>query len=46
MPEMKTMFSRGMPNSGIMLLHLREDCVVAASGAPAHFLVGNEILAG
>src|SRR6185437_5514665 len=28
------------------LLHLGQDCVVTASGAPTHFLVGNEILAG
>src|ERR1700733_1746002 len=27
-----------------LLLHLGQDRVVAASGAPAHFLVGNEIL--
>src|SRR5690349_6388374 len=27
------------------LLYLRQDCVVAASGTPAYFLVRNEILA-
>ena len=46
MPEMNTMFSRGMPRSGIDLLHGAQDRVVAAAGAPAHVLVGLEVLLG
>ena len=46
MPEMNTMFSRGYAEVGHHLLGLGEDGVVAAAGAPADLLVGDEVLAG
>ena len=46
MPETKTKFSRGIPSSGRKLLHRGEDGVVPAAGAPAHLLVGLEVLGG
>ena len=39
------MFSRGMSEVRHELLRLRQDRVVAAAGAPADFLVGDEVLA-
>ena len=36
----------GMPSVGQHSFHLGEDRVVAAAGAPAHFLVGDEVLPG
>ena len=44
MPETNTIFSRGDAERGQGLLHLGEDRVVAAAGAPADFLVGGEVL--
>ena len=46
MPEMKTMFSFVYAEVGHHLLGLGEDRVVAAARAPAHLLVGHEVLAG
>ena len=46
MPETKTMFSRRMPELGQEALDRREHGVVAAAGAPAHLLVGGELLGG
>ena len=43
-PETKTIRSRGMPSSGMKLCTRREDRVVAAARAPAHLLVGLEVL--
>ena len=44
MPEMNTTFFRGDAQRGQYLLHLRQNRVVAATRAPAHVLVGVEIL--
>ena len=43
MPEMNTIFSRRNAERRQHLLHLREDRVVAAAGAPADVLVAGEI---
>ena len=42
--ETNTIFSRGMPSRRQGLLHLGQDRVVAAAGAPADFLVAGEVL--
>ena len=44
MPETKTMFSRAMPELGHEALDRGQDRVVTAAGAPAHLLVGLEVL--
>ena len=46
MPETNTSFSRGTPSGGERLLHLGEDGVVPAAGAPADLLVGGQFLGG
>ena len=43
MPEMNTIFSRGMPRVRHHFFHLGENRVVAAAGAPADILVAGEI---
>ena len=44
MPETKTMFSLARPSSGMKPWTAARIGVVAAAGAPAHFLVGLEVL--
>ena len=46
MPETNTVFSGLGADVGERHLHRFEDRVVAAAGAPAHFLVGSEVLGG
>ena len=45
MPDTNTRFSGFTPSSGSIELHRGEDPVVAAARAPAHLLVGLEVLA-
>ena len=44
MPETNTVFSRLTPSVRERALHRREDRVVTAARAPAHVLVGLEVL--
>ena len=43
MPETQTVFSGRAPICGERALHGLQDRVVAAAGAPAHFLIGREV---
>ena len=46
MPQMNTIFSRGMPELRQHLLHLGENRIIAAAGAPANVLIAGEIVGG